>query len=127
MKSIGHYSPYFDLVNCRYDIRESWIIGLQRHFVIFDEDTPAQLIEAIRPDVLVKGGDYTPETIVGHDFVESYGGKVAIFPRLEGLSTTEMVRKIRRQGDPGSDTDPSGCGQDLAGKPPGDPDVSFTR
>jgi D-beta-D-heptose 7-phosphate kinase/D-beta-D-heptose 1-phosphate adenosyltransferase len=68
--------------------------------VFFDDDTPIRLIEAIRPDVLVKGGDYTPETIVGRDFVESYGGRVAIFPRLEGLSTTEMVERIRRQPDP---------------------------
>jgi len=64
--------------------------------VLFEEDTPMNLVEAIRPDVLVKGGDYTPETIVGRDLVESYGGRVAIFRRLEGLSTTEMVRKIRR-------------------------------
>jgi D-beta-D-heptose 7-phosphate kinase/D-beta-D-heptose 1-phosphate adenosyltransferase len=63
--------------------------------VLFDEDTPLNLIEAIRPDILVKGGDYTPETVVGRDFVESYGGKVAICPRLEGLSTTDLVRKIQ--------------------------------
>ena len=65
--------------------------------VLFDEDTPINLIEAIRPDVLVKGGDYTPETVVGRDIVESYGGKVAICPRLEGLSTTDLVRKIKDQ------------------------------
>ncbi len=63
--------------------------------VLFDEDTPMNLIEAIRPDVLVKGGDYTPETVVGRDCVESYGGRLAICPRLEGLSTTDLVRKIQ--------------------------------
>jgi D-beta-D-heptose 7-phosphate kinase/D-beta-D-heptose 1-phosphate adenosyltransferase len=63
--------------------------------VLFDEDTPINLIEAIRPDVLVKGGDYTPETVVGRDCVESYGGRVAICPRLEGLSTTDLVRKFQ--------------------------------
>ncbi len=63
--------------------------------ILFDEDTPLNLIEAIRPDVLVKGGDYTPETVVGREVVESYGGKVAICPRLEGLSTTDLVRKIK--------------------------------
>ena len=63
--------------------------------VLFDEDTPLNLIEAIRPDVLVKGGDYTPETVVGRDFVESYGGRVAICPRLEGLSTTDLVQDPR--------------------------------
>jgi D-beta-D-heptose 7-phosphate kinase/D-beta-D-heptose 1-phosphate adenosyltransferase len=62
--------------------------------VLFDEDTPLRLIEAIRPDVLVKGGDYTPETVVGRTVVESYGGRVAICPRLDGLSTTGIVRRI---------------------------------
>jgi D-beta-D-heptose 7-phosphate kinase/D-beta-D-heptose 1-phosphate adenosyltransferase len=68
--------------------------------VLFDEETPLRLIEAVRPDVLVKGGDYTPETVVGRELVESYGGRVAICPRLEGLSTTDIVRKIltRRAG-----------------------------
>jgi D-beta-D-heptose 7-phosphate kinase/D-beta-D-heptose 1-phosphate adenosyltransferase len=65
--------------------------------VLFDEDTPMSLIEAIRPDVLVKGGDYTPETVVGRDVVEAGGGRVAICPRLEGLSTSEIVRKIQEQ------------------------------
>ena len=63
--------------------------------VLFDEDTPMRLIEAIRPDVIVKGGDYVPETVVGADLIESYGGRVAICPRLEGLSTTDIVRKIQ--------------------------------
>lgn len=62
--------------------------------VPFEEDTPIKLIEAIRPDVLVKGGDYTPETIVGRDFVGSYGGQVLICPRLNGLSTTALAREI---------------------------------
>jgi D-beta-D-heptose 7-phosphate kinase/D-beta-D-heptose 1-phosphate adenosyltransferase len=62
--------------------------------VLFDEDTPLRLIEAIRPDVLVKGGDYTPETVVGRELVESRGGRVVLCPRLEGLSTTNLVRKI---------------------------------
>ncbi len=62
--------------------------------VLFDDDTPMALIEALKPDVLVKGGDYTPETVVGRDFVESYGGRVAICPRLDGLSTTNIVKKI---------------------------------
>ncbi len=65
--------------------------------VLFDEDTPMNLIESIRPDVLVKGGDYTPETVVGRDLVESLGGRVAICPRLEGFSTTDIVRKIQDQ------------------------------
>jgi D-beta-D-heptose 7-phosphate kinase/D-beta-D-heptose 1-phosphate adenosyltransferase len=65
--------------------------------VLFDEDTPSNLIEAVRPDVLIKGGDYTPDAVVGREFVESYGGRVAICPRLEGLSTSHLVRKIQDQ------------------------------
>jgi D-beta-D-heptose 7-phosphate kinase/D-beta-D-heptose 1-phosphate adenosyltransferase len=59
--------------------------------VPFHEDTPIELITAIKPDVLVKGGDYTPETVVGRELVESYGGRVSICPRLEGLSTTALA------------------------------------
>ncbi|MFO0907044.1 MAG: D-glycero-beta-D-manno-heptose 1-phosphate adenylyltransferase [Isosphaeraceae bacterium] len=64
--------------------------------VLFDEDTPAALIEAVRPDIIVKGGDYTPDTVVGREFVESYGGRVVICPRLEGLSTSNLVSKMRQ-------------------------------
>ena len=63
--------------------------------VLFDEDTPLSLISALRPDILVKGGDYTPETVVGRELVESYGGEVVICPRIDGLSTTDLVKKIR--------------------------------
>ncbi len=62
--------------------------------VPFEDDTPMSIIEAIRPDVLVKGGDYTPETVVGRTLVESYGGEVVICPRLEGLSTTALLRRM---------------------------------
>lgn len=63
--------------------------------VLFGEETPIALIEELRPDVLVKGGDYTPDTVVGRDLVESYGGEVVICPRIDGFSTTELVEKIR--------------------------------
>jgi rfaE bifunctional protein nucleotidyltransferase chain/domain len=63
---------------------------------IFDEDTPLELIQKIKPDVLVKGGDYTIDKIVGADFVQSYGGSVAIIPLLEGYSTTDIVNKLKR-------------------------------
>jgi D-beta-D-heptose 7-phosphate kinase/D-beta-D-heptose 1-phosphate adenosyltransferase len=62
--------------------------------VLFDEDTPLRLIQAIRPDVLVKGGDYAPDTVVGADVVRSYGGEVVIVPTIEGASTTGIVRKL---------------------------------
>ena len=63
--------------------------------VLFGEDTPLSLISTLRPDILVKGGDYTPETVVGRELVESYGGEVVICPRIDGLSTTDLVKKIR--------------------------------
>lgn len=63
--------------------------------VPFDDDTPAALIEAIAPDVLVKGGDWAPEQIVGADSVQAHGGKVLSLPLIEGFSTTHLVKKIR--------------------------------
>jgi rfaE bifunctional protein nucleotidyltransferase chain/domain len=62
---------------------------------VFEEDTPLELIEAIQPDVLVKGGDYTPETIVGADVVTSRGGQVLVVPIVQGYSTTGLIDKIR--------------------------------
>lgn len=63
--------------------------------VLFAEDTPMRLIEAIRPDVLVKGGDYTPATVVGAAEVESWGGRVEIVPLLEGKSSTATIERMR--------------------------------
>ncbi len=62
--------------------------------VLFSEDTPLELIREIRPDVLVKGGDYTIETVVGHEEVLAAGGRVAIVPTVQGFSTTNIVRKL---------------------------------
>ena len=63
---------------------------------LFDEDTPEELIQLIRPDVLVKGGDYTIDTIVGATFVQSYGGSVEIIPFVQGYSTTSIIDRIKR-------------------------------
>jgi len=63
--------------------------------VLFEEDTPLSLIEAIRPDVLVKGADYTRETVVGAELVESWGGRVELVDLLEGRSTTGAIERIR--------------------------------
>ena len=70
--------------------------------VLFDEDTPLELIGELRPDVLVKGGDYTIDTVVGHELVLAAGGRVEIVPTVEGFSTTNIVRKL---SDPGA----AGC------------------
>jgi len=64
--------------------------------VVFEEDTPLQLIQTLLPDVLVKGGDYTIETIVGAKEVIANGGKVIINPIVEGFSTTNIIEKIKK-------------------------------
>jgi len=61
--------------------------------IIFEEDTPYSLIQQIEPDILVKGGDYQLNTIVGADFVLAKGGKVEIIPIVEGYSTTVLIEK----------------------------------
>ncbi|OGF98761.1 MAG: glycerol-3-phosphate cytidylyltransferase [Candidatus Glassbacteria bacterium GWA2_58_10] len=65
------------------------------YVTLFDEDTPLELIKAIRPHVLVKGGDWTVENIVGSDFVQANGGKVYSLPFKEGYSTTRLIEKIK--------------------------------
>ena len=62
--------------------------------VLFDEETPLNLIRALQPNVLVKGGDYTVETVVGHEDVIANGGRVEIVPTVEGFSTTNLVKKL---------------------------------
>lgn len=69
-------------------------LGCVGAVVIFDEDTPARLIEEIKPDVLVKGADYTIENIVGADFVLNNGGQVKTIAFLPGFSTTAIEKKI---------------------------------
>lgn len=63
---------------------------------LFDEDTPRALIAALSPEVLVKGGDYEAEEVVGYDEVVSAGGEVVILPYLDGYSTSSLVQRIRR-------------------------------
>lgn len=63
--------------------------------VVFDEDTPLELIQTVRPHVLVKGGDWPVEQIVGRDVVAAEGGEVVSLPLLSGYSTTGLVERIR--------------------------------
>jgi D-beta-D-heptose 7-phosphate kinase/D-beta-D-heptose 1-phosphate adenosyltransferase len=65
--------------------------------VHFDEDTPLKLIEAIQPDILVKGSDYAPEQVVGKTVVESYGGCVKLVDLIQGYSTTRLTEKVISQ------------------------------
>ena len=62
--------------------------------VFFSERTPETLIRKIRPDILVKGGDWEKKDIVGREFVESYGGKVYLFPVVKGYSTTKLLKRM---------------------------------
>lgn len=64
------------------------------HIILFDEETPYELIKFLQPDVLVKGDDYEVEKIVGYDVVIAAGGKVVTIPFLEGYSTTKLIQKI---------------------------------
>ena len=63
--------------------------------ILFDEETPKELIETICPDILVKGDDYSVSTIVGADFVIAHGGEVKTVPLVKGYSTTKMIEKIK--------------------------------
>ena len=87
----GHKRPIKDEVS-----RASILAALSSVdlVILFEEDTPLVLIQAIEPDVLVKGGDYKKEDIVGADIVESNGGKVEIIPFLEGHSSTDLINKL---------------------------------
>ncbi len=70
-------------------------LGCVDSVVLFGEDTPIKLIEAIKPDVLVKGGDYEIETVVGHELVHANGGQVVILDLIDGLSTTNTIEKMK--------------------------------
>lgn len=65
------------------------------HVVVFEEPTPHSLLEALRPDILVKGGTYAPHEVVGHELVTAYGGKVRVVGVVEGVSTTKIVDALR--------------------------------
>lgn len=62
---------------------------------IFDQDTPLELVRALQPDVIVKGGDYTPDSIVGADEVRARGGSVVVVPLTPGQSTTSIIERLR--------------------------------
>lgn len=64
------------------------------YVTMFSEDTPDRLIRKLKPDILVKGGDWQMKDIVGASFVKSYGGKVATVPFVEGFSTTSLIKKM---------------------------------
>ncbi len=69
------------------------------YVTVFAEDTPAEVIAALLPDVLVKGADWAPDQVVGRETVEAHGGRVELVPVVEGFSTTALVDRIRRAAD----------------------------
>ena len=75
-------------------------LGCVEHVILFESATPRELIHAIRPDVLVKGGTYSTDQVVGHEIVEEYGGKVCVTNIVDGVSTTKIVNSlaIRKAG-----------------------------
>ena len=66
--------------------------------MLFEEDTPERLIQAILPDVLIKGADYTVAQVVGADIVHAHGGRVVLIPLEEGHSTSNTIRRINTGG-----------------------------
>jgi len=62
--------------------------------IVFEEDTPLELITQVKPDILVKGGDYQASEIVGSELVKNYGGEVKIIPLVEGFSTTAIIGRM---------------------------------
>jgi rfaE bifunctional protein nucleotidyltransferase chain/domain len=70
-------------------------LGCVSYSVLFTEDTPARIIEAIKPHILVKGGDWKISQIVGGEFVQSYGGQVLSLQFIDGKSTTKLIEKAR--------------------------------
>ena len=64
------------------------------YLIRFDQDTPLEMIQAIKPDVLVKGADYAKEQVVGWDFVEGCGGRIALAPLVDGRSTSAVIERI---------------------------------
>lgn len=69
--------------------------GFVDYVVVFEEDTPLRLIEAIIPDILVKGGDYNHDNVVGADFVEKHGGRLELLSLIPGESTTRLVERMK--------------------------------
>jgi rfaE bifunctional protein nucleotidyltransferase chain/domain len=88
----GPARPIFPL-NERLEVLEA--IDVIDYLVAFSQDTPRELITALLPDVLVKGGDWKPDEVVGREEVEGAGGKVIIVPYLPGRSSSEILEKIR--------------------------------
>ncbi|MCS7073501.1 MAG: D-glycero-beta-D-manno-heptose 1-phosphate adenylyltransferase [Bacteroidia bacterium] len=87
----GNNRPIFPLEARLFALAALWFVDA---VTFFEEDTPMQLIQLWQPDVLVKGGDYSIDSIVGADFVQQHGGLVTTIPLTPGFSTTNTIKKI---------------------------------
>lgn len=94
------------------------------HLIAFDDDTPVNLVRALRPDVFVKGGDYTRATLPEAEIVEAQGGRVEILPYLPGHSTTHLIQRIRKQTSP---TEHAGNGNGKSPETLSQPRPVFTK
>jgi D-beta-D-heptose 7-phosphate kinase/D-beta-D-heptose 1-phosphate adenosyltransferase len=85
---------------CNQDERARVIGALEcvDYVVLFDQPDPDWIVRQVKPDVLVKGEDWAVKGVIGREFVESRGGKVVLLPLVEGLSTTELIDRIRQGG-----------------------------
>jgi rfaE bifunctional protein nucleotidyltransferase chain/domain len=82
----------------RSEVERAYVLGAFEAVdcvVLFEQDTPLEIIRQLRPDVVVKGGDYTAETIVGAADVRAWGGEVLVIPLTPGQSTTNIIHKLR--------------------------------
>jgi len=97
-RSIKKLNKPFSRPIYKQDIRKKMLESVRwvDKVIIFDEENPEKLIKRIKPDVLVKGGDYREKTIVGASFVKSYGGKVKVIPLYNHFSTTNLIKKIKK-------------------------------
>lgn len=79
------------------DDRAALLAGLEcvDYVTLFSEETPIKLISSLRPELLVKGADYSADEVVGKEFLESYGGEVKLIPLKEGFSTSSLIDKIK--------------------------------
>ena len=73
-------------------------LGIISAITVFNEKTPIDIINTIQPDYLVKGGDYLPENVIGYNELMTWGGMVKIYPLKKGFSTTEKIKKMKREG-----------------------------
>ena len=92
-----NHSKYLEKSWKVYRFPDFWIVANEfiDYIVVFDEDTPLEVIKLIRPDVLVKGADYKDKYVVGTNEIKEYGGELVLVDLVEGRSTTNVIEKLK--------------------------------